>query len=76
MNLARYWKFIMAIVGGVVGMALAFAASKGLGTCTIDPATGAASDCVVFGMSQTQIMAILTMAFSSLGVGIGPKNAE
>ena len=76
MKLARYWKFIMAIAGGVVGMALAFAATKGLGTCEIDAVTGAASNCVVFGMSQAQIMGILTMALSSLGVLGGPANAE
>ena len=76
MNIARYAKFVSAIVGGIIGAGMAFAAAKGFGTCEVDAVTGAASNCVVFGMSQAQITGFAVGIFSSLGVGFGPANAE
>ena len=72
----RYWKAIMSVIGGVALGAMGVAAAKGYGTCTVDPVTQAIEACTVFGFTNTQVVAFLTMIGSTLGVGFGPKNAE
>ena len=78
MNWKRYNKYFLATAGGLVGFGMALVVAKvpGAGTCEIDAVTGAASNCVILGMSEETLIGFVATAMSGVFVRFGPKNAE
>ena len=67
--MAKFSKFFGSIIGSVVGLILAFVASKGFGTCD---ALG--ENCVVFGFTQETITVAIMGILSAVGVYGAPAN--
>lgn len=75
MNIAPYSKLIAALLGNLVAIFLAYAATRwtGFATCTL---VDGAQACTAFGLSQAQITAGLMTAVNAAFVYLAPKNAS
>ncbi len=63
-----YSKLIAALLGNVVALVLAWAATKGIGACTPDGV------CTVLGLSQLEITAALVLLVNAVFVHQAPAN--
>lgn len=70
--MSNYSKFFGSVIGGFVGMFVAWMASMGMATCTD---VSIIETCTVFGLSTAQITTSLTLIFGALGTYIAPANA-
>ena len=70
--MAKYSKLIAAILGPIVGFAMAFAASAGFGECTV---VNGADVCTVLGLSQEVVTGAIVTVLTMLGVYVAPANA-
>lgn len=70
----NYSKFIGSIVGSVVGIGVAYAATKGLGTCIPPIEPGGEEVCSVLGFTTGQITGGATMLLSAALVFMFPPN--
>lgn len=73
MDLGRFSKLIGAVVGNLVAIALAYAATRwsGVAECSI---VDTVETCTAFGFSQAQITSVLMLGVNALAVYAFPAN--
>lgn len=72
MNMGTYSKLIGSFVGSIVAAAMAYLATRGLGTCVTGP--DAVQACSIFGFSDIFITSTVMTIVSGLSVYAFPKN--
>ncbi len=71
-SFGNYSKFVNAGIGLAVGAGFAFAASKGLATCSA--AADGSQACSILGFSDTQVTGAIMSVFAMLFVHQSPPN--
>lgn len=71
----NYSKLIGSLIGSVIAIVVAYAATKGLGTC-VTPVTppGAAEVCTIAGFTSAQITGSVITGLSAIFVYAFPRN--
>lgn len=72
--LANHSKLIAAIVGNVIGLLVAWLATKGLATCVPGVTPDAEQACTVLGFSTTDVTTYFMIGINALFVWAFPPN--